>query len=372
MPPTQPAATIEHLLRLYLARSRDHAVICIDPAGKVLAWLGSAARIFGYEAAEMVGADASVIFTPEDRERGIDRYELLVAREGSRSEDDRWHVRKDGARIWVTGSVDALKDEDGRLLGYVKVLRDRTDLRAQMELVENQLDALKRSQERTRVFLSTLGHELRNPLAPMRNAGHIIRRLSTDPRTVTALDIIDRQVGVLSRLAEDLMEVSRLDAGKVALKTEKVDLCEVARTAELATRATADAKGVTLESLLPATPLHVQLDVERFERVVLNLLGNALKYTPRGGCVWLKATQEGDEALLRVEDTGIGIAPEVLPRIFDLFTQERQAADLVPGGLGIGLTIVKELVGLHGGAVQARSAGAGQGAEFTVRLPLAR
>jgi signal transduction histidine kinase len=128
---------------------------------------------------------------------------------------------------------------------------------------------------------------------------------------------------------------------------------------------------VNLECVLPMGSLDVMLDASRFPRAVLNLLGNAIKYTPAGGTVWVKATQEGREVLFAVEDTGIGIAPEVLPRIFDLFTQESQAADMVPGGLGIGLTVVKELVELHGGNVQARSAGAGKGAEFTVRLPAA-
>lgn len=363
--------TVRHLLKTFLARTEDHAVICIDPAERIHAWLGAAEEIFGYRPQEAVGQPAALIFTADDRQKGIDKYELALARRHSRSEDDRWHLRKDGMRIWVTGSVDAITDDAGDLLGYVKVVRDKTDLRTRIEALEKQLEALKASQQRTHLFLSTLGHELRNPLSPMQTACHIVEKLSSDPRVGKAVEVVTRQVGVLSRLAEDLMEVSRVGAGKVQLDLKMVDLREALNDAVFGMRRAAGEKGVNFECLLPDGALPVQLDPERFQRVILNLLGNAFKYTPAGGTVWLKATQEGDDVLVRVEDTGIGIAPEVLPRIFDLFTQESQAADMVPSGLGIGLTVVKELVELHGGSVQARSAGAGKGAEFTVRLPAA-
>lgn len=359
------------LLKLYLERTTDHAVICIDLQENVMAWLGAAQELFGYCADEVVGRPARLIFTPEDLGKGFDRYELAVARRQSRSEDDRWHLRKDGVRIWVTGSVTALKDESGELLGYVKIMRDKTDLRSHVETLENDVRALKHTSDRTHRFLRTLGHELRNPLSPMQTAAHIIQRLSTDPRVEKSLDVVLRQIEVLSRLAEDLMEVSRIGAGKLKLDLKKTDLRQLLNEATFSLQREAEAKGIRLECLMPEASLDVPLDVNRFERVILNLLGNAIKYTAPGGTVWVKATQEGSDVLFRIEDTGKGIAPEVLPRIFDLFTQEHQAADMVPGGLGIGLSIVKELVELHEGTVQARSAGVGKGAEFTVRLPAA-
>ncbi|MEO8654767.1 MAG: PAS domain-containing sensor histidine kinase [Ramlibacter sp.] len=357
------------LLKQYLEHTTDHAVICIDPQENIMAWLGAAGELFGYGAEEVVGRPAKLIFTPEDLDKGFDRYELAVARQLSRSEDDRWHVRKDGVRIWITGSVAAIKDESGQLLGYVKVMRDKTDLRGHIESLENDARALKTANDRTHRFLSTLGHELRNPLSPMQTAAHIIQRLSTDPRVEKSVEVMVRQIGVLSRLAEDLMEVSRVGAGKLKLDLKKTDLRQLLSEASFAMQREAAAKGIRLECLMPDGSLDVALDVDRFERVVLNLLGNAIKYTDAGGTVWVKATQECSDILFRVEDTGRGIAPEVLPRIFDLFTQEHQSADMVPGGLGIGLTIVRELVELHDGTVQARSAGVGKGAEFTVRLP---
>jgi PAS domain S-box-containing protein len=371
MPEPTIDPSVERLLRRFLTRTEDHAVICIDPEGRVIGWLGASQEILGYTPEEAMGQPTALIFRPEDRQKGLDRYELQVAAEEARSEDDRWHVRKDGTRIWMTGSVMAIKDDAGSLLGYVKVMRDKTDQRSRVELVENQFDALKASHERTQRFLSTLGHEIRNPLAPMTTACHILSRLSGDRRAEKAVEVISQQVEVLSRLASDLMEISRVGAGKLKLELKKVDLRGLLNEAVSGMQASADAKGVQVEALMPDGSLEVMLDGERFRRVVLNLLGNAIKYTPRGGTVWVKATQEGHDVLMRVEDTGIGIAPDVLPRIFDLFTQESQAADLVPGGLGIGLTIVKELVELHGGNVEARSAGAGKGAEFTVRLPAA-
>jgi PAS domain S-box-containing protein len=372
MPEASLNPTVERLLGLYLAQTQDHAVICIDAHGRILAWLGAAQEALGYTPQEAVGQPANLIFTPEDRQRGFDNYELAVAAQDSRSEDDRWHLRKDGTRVWMTGSVTAVKDPSGVLLGYVKVIRDKTDLRTRIEMLDNQVQAARASQERTSRFLSTLGHELRNPLGPMQAACHIVNRLSTEPKINKAVEVIDQQIRVLSRLTADLMEISRADAGKIKLDLKKTDLRAVLGDAVFGMRRTADDKGVQLESLMPQTPLEVMLDSERFPRVVLNLLGNAIKYTPPAGTVWVKATQEGDEVLLRVEDTGMGIAPDVLPRIFDLFTQQRQASDMAPGGLGIGLAIVKQLVELHGGNVQARSAGNGKGAEFTVRLPAAR
>ena len=362
---------ISRLLRLYLEQTTDHAVIAMDPQGKLIGWLGAAQQIFGFAPHEALGRASALIFTPEDIENRFDQYELAVARRMSSSEDDRWHVRKDGTRIWASGSVQAVKDESGNLLGYVKVIRDKTDVRTQIESLENEAQALKNSRERTQRFLSTLGHELRNPLAPLQTAAHIAQKLSTDPRVEKAVQIMLQQVGVLTRLAEDLMEVSRVGAGKMKLDLKTMDLREPLNEAVFAMRQTASEKDVKLESVLPDIALDVALDRERFQRVILNLLSNAIKYTPAGGSVWVKASQQGTDVLFRVEDTGMGIAPEVLPRIFDLFTQESQAADLVPGGLGIGLTIVKEIVELHGGNVQARSAGAGKGAEFTVRLPMA-
>ncbi len=360
------------LLALFAQQSKDHALICMDPQGTVVGWLGVAEEIFGYRADEALGHSVARIFVPEDRAKGLDRYELQLAAMNSRSEDDRWHMRKDGTRIWVTGTVTAIRDDGGALLGFVKIVRDRTDLRSRVETIELQAAALRDSRDRTHLFLKTLGHELRNPLGPVTNAAHIIGRLSTDAHVLNALQIISRQVAVLTRLADDLMDISRLEAGKVELELKRCDLRKLLTDAARSLANAASLKQITLSTVLPQGPLMVDIDESRFQQVVLNLVGNSIKYTPEGGTIWLKATQAGTEVLVKVEDTGIGIAPEMLPRIFELFTQAHVGADMVPGSLGVGLAVVRQIVELHGGTVQARSAGAGKGSEFTVTLPAPR
>jgi PAS domain S-box-containing protein len=357
------------LLGLFNEQAMDHALICMDRDGIVLGWLGAAEEVFGYSADEVVGKSLARIFTPEDQANGYDRYELEVAAMNSRSEDDRWHLRKDGTRIWGTGTVTAIRDAAGTPIGFVKIVRDRTDLRSRLVTLEAQAAALRDSRDRTHMFLKTLGHELRNPLGPVTNAVHIIGRLTADPHIAGALQIISRQIAVLTRLADDLMDVSRLETGKVELSLRRVDIRGLLQDAAQSVSRAASLKQLKLETILPDAPLFVNIDEARFQQVVLNLLGNAIKYTPEGGDIWVKATQDRNEVLVKVEDTGIGISAEMVSRIFELFTQAPVATDMVPGGLGVGLAVVRQLVELHGGSVQARSAGVGRGSEFTVRIP---
>lgn len=353
----------------WLGADKDHAVIVMDAQGQVLSWLAGAEEILGYTEAEVVGQPLARIFTPEDRNRGFDSYELEVARADSRSADERWHLRKDGTRIWASGTVTALRDANGALTGYVKVMRDRTDLRTHVDALENQISSLQSAKEQTHLFLRTLGHELRNPLSPLSNALHLLNRLADDEKVRALLQLVDRQVAVIKRLANDLMDVTRMELGKLPLQLQQVDLRRVLRDAVDSLQKPASNAQLKLQLLLPDAPLVLDADPERLQQVVLNLLSNAIKYTPAGGSIWLKATQDDGELMFRVQDTGIGIPPEMLPRIFDLFAQEPQAEQLAPGGLGVGLALVRELVELHGGTVQALSAGRGKGAEFIVRLP---
>jgi PAS domain S-box-containing protein len=360
---------VDHLLAP--RRSKEHAVIYMDPESVVTAWLGASQQIFGYTAEEMVGKPLSVIFPPQDMLNNLDRYELEVSISSSRSEHDGWHVRKNGTRIWVTGMVSAIRDDAGDLVGLVKIARDQTDLSSQVDFLKRHAALLLLTRNRTHRFIRTLGHELRNPLGPLSNAVHAIRKQTSNPGLDPAFQVIARQVSVMTRLAEDLMDITRLETGKVDLKLSAVDLRSVLSEAVASLQRTASEKGLKLETVLPADRLRVEIDEARFQRLVLNLLSNAIKYTPRGGSVWVKASQEGEEVVFSVEDTGIGIAADVLPQIFELFTQETRAAGQAPGGLGIGLTMVKEIAELHGGVVDAYSAGIGKGSQFKVRLPAA-
>jgi PAS domain S-box-containing protein len=359
------------LLFRSLQQTREYAVVVLDPQGLIADWLGAAERVFGYARSEIVGSPVSRLFTPEDTQRGFDRQELAIARGAGRAIDDRWHLRKDGSAVWVTGTVDAIRDEAGELLGFVKIARDRSDLRTQIDSLANELAACKAHTERTQAFLRTLGHELRNPLAPLQMSAQIIARLSDAPQVHHALETIEAQVGALRRLADDLMEVTRMEAGQVELRWAALDLRELVRQAAAGFEPLAAGQRLALVVMQPDVPMPVRVDAERMQQVLLNLLSNALKYTPAGGRIWVQTTQEGHEVVLRVEDTGMGIAPEVLPRIFELFTREAAAVERDPGGLGIGLAMVRQIVSLHGGSVQARSAGRGEGTAFTVRLPAA-
>jgi two-component system CheB/CheR fusion protein len=357
-------ATSEELLRLLLEQNRDHAIILLDPAG-VVGWLPGAEAVFGYAADEMIGRPISVLFTPEDRDRGAHEHELAVARGDGRAEDDRWQVRKDGTRIWAGGVLIPLRDPAGEVVGFGKVLRDRTDVKAQ-------IDALANAAERHKLSLGTLAHELRNPLAPITSAVELIRLTPGTEAVVGPLARIERQVEAIRRLVDDMMEATRAGVGKIKLHLKTVHLEDVLNGAAEACRPLAEKRRQDFKVLLLPGPTVVEADPDRLHQVAMNLLTNAIKYTPEGGGVWLKATVEGDDAVFRVEDNGVGIAPEMLPRIFDLFTQEPESADQAEGGLGLGLSVVKELVALHGGTVQVRSEGRGKGSEFAVRLPLRR
>jgi PAS domain S-box-containing protein len=373
MPGPQGPPKPDELLRLLLEQGKDHALLLLDPGGRVVGWLAGAEHILGYRAEEMVGQPAARLFTPEDVGRGLAEHELEVARKVGRAEDDRWQVRKDGTRIWASGVLLALRDAAGEVVGFGKVLRDRTDLRAQIQALENRAEALARADRRKDLFLGTLAHELRNPLAPLVNALQLIRLAGpTSEALAYPVQIIERQVEVIRRLVDDLMDTTRVGAGKVELKMGPVRLQEVLGRAAEACRPRAEERRQDFRVLLPPAPIALEADAGRLHQVVVNLLTNAVKYTPEGGGIWLKATVEGDEAVVRVEDSGVGISPEMLPRIFELFTQEESSRPRSEGGLGLGLPLVKELVALHGGSVQVRSEGKGRGSEFTVRLPLRR
>ncbi len=233
------------------------------------------------------------------------------------------------------------------------------------------VEALERADIRRTEFLAMLAHELRNPLAPIRNALGLIGPTRPDDATLEwSRAVIERQVGHLTRLVDDLLDVSRITANKIALQREPVEIAQVVSGAVEASQPLIQEKRQILEVHIPEEPVRVTGDLTRLSQVVLNLLNNAAKYTPEGGRIRLTVERQESEAVLRVRDTGMGIAANLLPEIFELFTQGERSLDRPEGGLGIGLTLVKRLVELHGGTVQASSEGPGLGTEMIVRLPL--
>ena len=364
-----PAPLAADLVQGWLRQAKDHAVIAMDPHGVIVDWLAAAEVLLGHTRDEAVGQHVALIFTHEDREKGYANYELKVAAEDRFSEDSRWHVRKDGTRIWVSGTVTAVRDADGRILGFLKVLRDMTDERSHTERFVNELSEMDLARDNTRTFLRTLGHELRNPLAVLSNVQMILDRVVQDERGRKAVQQLAAQVGMIKKIADDLMDVSRVELGKVELELEPADLRDVLQESTQNLLPAAAKKSISIEVLLPPAPLVVHVDRSRIQQVVLNLVSNAIKYTPVRGHVWIKASEEGDEVVCRVQDDGIGIFPPMLPKMFELFTQGSEGQAMREGGIGVGLALVRQLVELHGGTVQARSAGLGKGSEFVFRLP---
>jgi signal transduction histidine kinase/ActR/RegA family two-component response regulator len=232
-------------------------------------------------------------------------------------------------------------------------------------------ESLREANRRKDEFLATLAHELRNPLAPIRNAVELIRRAKGDAGLMEkARCMMERQLAQLVRLIDDLLEVSRITRGKLQLRQEVIELSGAVRSAVEAARPLIDAQAHDLTVTLPHEPVHLDADPIRLAQVLSNLLNNAAKYTEKGGHIWLTAERQGAEVLVAVRDTGIGIAAEHLPHVFEMFSQVVPALERSQGGLGIGLALVRGLVELHGGSVEARSAGPGKGSEFTLRLPL--
>jgi CheY-like chemotaxis protein len=249
---------------------------------------------------------------------------------------------------------------------FTGIVRDITE-RKKVEV------ALKEGDRRKDEFLAMLAHELRNPLAPISNALDVMR-LSDDlsPATARMCEIMEGQVDHMVRLVDDLLDVSRITRGKIELRKESVDLAAIVASAVEASRPLIEAAGHRLTVSIPPEPMTLEADAVRLAQVIANLLNNAAKYTEEAGQIWLTVRREDGQAVVSVRDTGVGIPSEMLPHVFEAFTQADRSLSRAQGGLGIGLTLARSLVQMHGGTIEAHSSGRGMGSEFIVRLPLAQ
>jgi signal transduction histidine kinase/ActR/RegA family two-component response regulator len=266
----------------------------------------------------------------------------------------------------TTGAGAVLLTDDLLAQGNPAAINAR---RRQYEL-RDRLEALRQADRQKDEFLATLSHELRNPLAPIRNALHVLRLAGGDEQTrARVVDTLERQTSSVIRLVDDLLELSRINQGRIELRKERIRLSNVLRSALESSAPIVEAAGHELVVAEPPEPVLLNADPVRLTQVISNLLNNAAKYTERGGRIVLSARVFGSEAVISVKDTGIGIPADMLGRIFDMFVQVDPSRERTRQGLGIGLTLVKRLVELHGGTVEARSEGLGKGSEFIVRLP---
>ncbi len=479
----------EERLRLIVESAADYAIFTLDLDGKVATWNSGARNLLGYEEQEIVGRDGSILFIPEDIERGVPEQEIEKALDRGRAENERWHVRNDGTRFWASGLLMPMRDGGGAV-GLLKIMRDTTEQkrteqelevsRERLDLVVNssevglwycdlpfdglvwnpkckehfglapdaevtidtfyerihpedrevtrraiersigdrseydaefrtvdpqgrvrwvraigqpfydvegtplrfdgitvdvtgrieQEQALREADRRKDEFLATLAHELRNPLAPIRNALHLMRRPDGDGEMESERAMAERQVTHLARLIDDLMDVARISQGKIDLHREAVDLATIVSQSVETARPQIDDRRHRLTVSLPGEAIRLEADPTRLEQVLWNLLNNSAKYTEPGGEITLTVEPDGGEAVLRVQDTGIGIRPEMLPNVFDMFVQVDDHKGHSQGGLGIGLSLVRTLVEMHGGSIAAHSEGPGMGSEFVVRLPI--
>ncbi len=480
----------EERLRLIVESAQDYAIFTLDLDARITSWNSGARRIIGYEPDEILGAKGRILFIPEDVERGIPEIEMQRAASQGRSENERWHVRKDGTRFWSSGLMMPMR-EHGQLVGWLKILRDTTEQKRteqELELSRERLNLVVSSSEvglwycdlpfdklvwnrkckehfglppdadvtidtfyervhpddrhatrtaieraiqnrteydieyrtvapdgqqrwiraigrgfydvhgepirfdgitvdvtqriqqeqllreadrRKNEFLATLAHELRNPLAPIRNVLHLLSRgKRADNAEVSSLKMAERQVTHLARLVDDLMDVARITQGKIELRLEPVELSAIVSRAVQSIHNAIQDRSQTLTVDGPSESIHLRGDATRLEQVFSNLLSNACKYTEPGGRIGVAISRNGRFAEVRIRDTGIGIPAEMLPLIFDMFIQVTQGSIHAQGGLGIGLGLVKSLVALHGGSIEAHSEGLGLGSEFVVTLPV--
>jgi hypothetical protein len=353
----------EERFRLLVEGVTEYAIMMLDTEGFLSSWNAGAERIKGYRSEEVLGKHVSHFYPSEAVAANEPWAELNVARREGRVATEGWRVRKDGTLFWAASVVTALKDADGKLYGFAKVTQDLT--------LRRHAEALADTARRMHEFIAMLAHELRNPLAPIRNAVTLMGRKGLkDPLLESMRQTIDRQSVQLTRLLDELLDVNRIARGQFTIERQPVDFREVVARAVEASQPLIDSRHHRIELALPDRPLAVLGDSVRLIQVVVNLLNNAAKYTPERGLIQLGMIVHGAEIELKVKDNGRGIAPAMLEEVFDLFVQIDPASNSALGGLGVGLALVRRVVELHGGSIQARSEGQGQGAEFVVRLPL--
>ena len=369
----------EERLRLLVEKVKDYAIFMLDTDGCVASWNIGAESVLGYQEAEVIGQPFSRFFPPEVIERGVPEQELRTAVAEGQAENECWHIRKDGIRFWATDVTTALRDDTGLLRGFSKVMRDITERkrveeeRAQLLVREQAARAEAELANRTKdEFLSIVSHELRTPLAAILLWAELLRAGNLDKATTAqAFEIIQRNAKLQSQMIEDLLDISRIITGNLRLSLQLVELVPVIQAAVDTVRLAAEAKGIQIQTLLNAEVEQVWGDAPRLQQVVSNLLDNAIKFTPNGGRVEVRLERRDSQAWIIVSDTGKGISSEFLPYVFDRFRQANSTSTRSGGGLGLGLAIVRHLVELHGGTVNASSLGEGRGATFTVTLPLA-
>jgi PAS domain S-box-containing protein len=354
----------EERFRLLVDGITDYAIFMLDPEGIVTSWNAGAERIKGYARQEIIGKHFCNFYLADDIAAGKPWLELALARRDGRAEDQGWRLRKGGERFWARVVIMALRDARGTLLGFTKVTQDLT--------AQRHIQELEAAARRVNEFIAMLAHEIRNPLAPILSAVTTMRRAPAGSAVHQDMrGIIERQASRLARIADDMIDISRITRGELRIERRPVEPDDIVTRAAEAASPHVEAANHRLEIDVPAGLPPVNGDLDRLVQVLSNLLINAARYTPDGGEIRLWTRQEANWVVFGVRDNGRGIAPQDMPRIFQMFVQGRAPLERVGQGLGVGLALARNIVELHGGTIQAHSEGEGRGAEFVVRLPAA-
>lgn len=353
----------EESLRLLVEGVKDHAMFLLDPSGRIQTWNEGARRLLGYEAAQVIGTDHATRFADGPKAAGQAHAEFSGAQASGFYQTEGWRVKAGGEKFWAEVAVTALTTADSQKpKGFVQIIRDLSQ--------RQRVESLEAEGKRISEFIAMLSHELRNPLAPITNAVAILQRFCDVPQISWCADLLERQVSHLTRLIDDLLDLSRVTSGKIRLNTAPLELNSLVQVALDAIRPTVESHRHALVVQVGPQPITIEGDSTRLTQVVVNLVHNAAKYTPRGGRIRVCISADQHFATLQIADNGIGMSESLLQRAFEPFVQGERTLDRAEGGMGIGLTLVKTIVELHGGSVVATSAGQDQGTTVTVSLPL--
>ncbi len=327
--------------------------------------------LWGITQEQAVGKNFHDLKYPYDLAETLQRQIQDVVRTGTRVVDETPYTSPTGKAGVYQYIFSPVMDADGRVIAVAGFTRDMTAQKDIEQALRKSEEKLQDADRRKNEFLATLAHELRNPLAPIRNGIHILKSTRAEGATTPdILPMMERQLTHMVRLVDDLMDVSRITRGRLELRKKRIDFSAVVKTALETSRPLIDANRHMLNVNVPSEPIQLDADLTRLSQVFSNLLNNAAKYTPDGGHIEFTAKRRDGEVIVSVKDSGSGIPPAMLSKVFEMFTQVDRTLERAQGGMGIGLTLVKKLVELHGGTVEARSAGTGQGSEFIVRLPI--
>ena len=367
---TERLRQAEERFRILLDSVHDYAICMLDLQGKIVSWNQGAARVFGYQADEIIGRNIGVFYPPAERDANLPAEHLRTALDEGRFECDSLRVRHGGSAFDALVLLVPMRAADGTARGFALVVRDITERKRLEDSLRNRAEELAAANRAKEDFLATLSHELRTPLNAMLGWTRLLRMGKLDAAARSrALETIERNAHVQEQLIADILDVSRIVTGRLRMDLRPIEIAPVIDAAVETLQPSAAAKGVDLSCVLGRTG-KVLGDPDRLQQVFWNLLSNAIKFTPAGGRVSIALTRAGAAAVISVTDTGDGIPSSLLPYVFDRFTQGDSSVTRMHGGLGLGLSIVRHIVELHGGQVSARSEGPGQGATFSVRLPL--